>query len=166
MHRAPSGEKTIQFRAVLPPAQHALPAGRAADAAGASALALAGAILRSLRPLQAELDAALARDDHPTALRMVYRALLPLADAFAAYAGCPPRRRGQARAHALMVELEPLPLAVGPDGTLVEQGAAVTVHYRNWQLAPAAAARWAWLLARLKFPRGAQAPTTNGGTGL
>jgi hypothetical protein len=138
-----SGERAIQFRAVLPPVHRALPAHRTP----ASALTVAGFILRTLRPLQAELDAALAQDDHATAAQLVYRTLLPIAKALSAFMGLP-WRRGQARVHALMVELEPLPLIVGADGTLIEQGAAVTVHYRNWLLPRADAARWAESLSR------------------
>ncbi len=137
------GERTIQFRAVLPPAHRAPAAPRGA----AGALTLAGFILRAMRPLLADLDAALAREDHPAALQLAYRALLPIAKAFSALTG---RRwgRGQARVHALLVELEPLPLAVEPDGTLIEQGAAVTVHYRHWLLPTADAARWAESMSR------------------
>jgi len=138
-----SSEKAIQFRAVLPPVQRA----PAAQRGSAGALTLAGFILRALRPLQADLDAALAREDHSAALQLVYRTLLPVAKALSALMGRP-WGKGQARVHALLVELEPLPLAVEPDGTLIEQGAAVTVHYRHWLLPAADAARWAESLGR------------------
>lgn len=137
------GERTIQFRAVLPPGHRA----PAAPRGSAGALTLAGFILRTMRPLQSDLDAALERDDYSTAVRLVYRALLPIAKAFAALMGRP-WGKGQARVHALLVELEPLPLAVEPDGTLIEQGAAVTVHYRHWLLPAADAARWTESMSR------------------
>lgn len=138
-----SGERAIQFRAVLPPVHRAPLAHRTP----ASALTVAGFILRTLRPLQTDLDAALARDDHSMAVQLVYRALWPIAKALSVFMGRP-RGKGQARVHALMVELEPLPLTVGADGTLTEHGAAVTVNYRNWLIPAADAARWAESLSR------------------
>lgn len=137
-----SGEGTIQFRAVLPPAHQA-----PAPTAPGGALTVAGFILRVLRPLPTELDAALEQEDYATAVRLVYRALLPIAKAFSALLGRP-RGRGQARVHALLVELEPLPLAVEPDGTLIERGSAVTIQYRHWLLPAADAARWAESFSR------------------
>jgi hypothetical protein len=142
------GERAIQFRAVLPPAHPAPPAHRApGGTARPGALTVAGFILRALRPLQTELDAALEQDDHSTAVRLVYRALWPIAKALSAFMGRP-RGKGQARVHALLVELEPLPFVVEPDGTLIEQGAAVTIHYRHWSLPTADATRWAESLSR------------------
>jgi hypothetical protein len=108
---------------------------------------VAGFILRALRPLQTDLDTALEQDDHSTAVQLVYRALLPIAKALSVFTGRP-RGKGQTRVHALLVELEPLPLTVEPDGTLIEQGAAVTIHYRHWSLPAAEAARWAESLSR------------------
>jgi len=40
-------------------------------------------------------------------------------------------RANQLRVHALLVELESLPLEAMPDGTLVEHGTAVAINYRT-----------------------------------
>jgi hypothetical protein len=135
VYGAPLIEKTVHWRATLPPAY-------GASGPHAGALTVAGIILAAMRPLQADLDAALARDDRPAALKLAYRALVPVADTLVACTGCP-LRPGQARVHALLVELEPLPFLVAADGTLADQGTTVTVHYRNWQVTAAAAGRLA-----------------------
>ena len=51
--------------------------------------------------------------------------------------------RSQVRVHALLVELEPLPLEPLSDGTLIEQGTAVTVNYRMLGGGAREAAAWA-----------------------
>jgi hypothetical protein len=104
-------------------------------------------ILSALHPLRGELDAALARDDRPAAQQIAFAALAQVADALAAYRG-DKLRPGQVRVHALLVELEPLPYAVGPDGSLAEQGTEVRVSYRNWAVDRHAAAALAESLAR------------------
>ena len=50
------------------------------------------------------------------------------------------------RVHALLVELETLPLEPLPDGTVIEHGTAVTVNYRNWTVERGVAAVWAQTL--------------------
>ncbi len=140
---AQPGEVT-QFRGVLPPGglgrtrAHALPPNRTTPA---------GVILHALHPLSGELDAALARDDRPAALRLAYGALGRVADALAAYRG-DHLLPGQARIHALLVELEPLPLELNPDGTLAERGTAVSVSYRNWTIGHSEADTWAQSLSK------------------
>lgn len=140
MYAQPPVEGHVEFRAVLPPAH-------VAARPDTGTLTVASIILAALWPLQADLDTALAHDDGPAALGLAYRALVPLADALAAYTGCP-LQPGQARVQALLVELEPLPFLVHADGTLAEQGAAVTIYYRHWRLTPAEANRWARQLSR------------------
>lgn len=139
LHTSP----VTQFRGILPPEgptqghPHGLPPSRATPG---------GLILHALSPLRQELDTALAQDDRQGALQLAYGALGRVADALAAYRGdtlCP----SQVRIHALLVELEPLPLEPRQDGTLVERGTAVTVHYRNWAVPQAEAARWARTLS-------------------
>ena len=137
------GEVT-QFRGVLPPGGygsvrgHALPPNRTTPA---------GVILHALHPLSGELDAALARADRPAALRLAYTALSQVADALAAYRG-DHLLPGQTRIHALLVELEPLPLELYADGTLAERGTAVSVNYRNWVVGHHEAAAWAQSLSQ------------------
>jgi hypothetical protein len=128
-----SGEIT-QFRAILAPDRGA--------SHGYEALSPDALILAALAPLRHELDITLRRDDRPGALRLVYRALAPIAEALAAWRGDRPVP-GQVRVHALLVEMEPLPLAPQADGTVIEQGAAVTIHYRNWAVNVCEAERWA-----------------------
>jgi len=101
-----------------------------------------GLILNALCPLRNELDAALARGDQETALQIAYGALSQVADALAAYRG-DLIQSWQVRIHALLVELEALPLQSQPDGTLAEQGTAVQISYRNWVVNRAEAATWA-----------------------
>lgn len=140
---AQSGEVT-QFRGVLPPGgpgrarSRALPPNRTTPA---------GVILHALHPLSAELDDALARDDRPAALRLAYGALSRVADTLAAYRG-DRLLPGQARIHALLVELEPLPLELNADGTLAERGTAVSVSYRNWTMSRPEAETWSQNLTR------------------
>ena len=88
-------------------------------------------IAHSLGPLRDELNAALLRDDQNGALMLAYTALARVADALAAWRGDSPQPQ-QVRVHALLVELETLPLEPLPDGTVIEHGTAVTVNYRNW----------------------------------
>lgn len=166
---AQAGEVT-QFRGILPPGgpgrtrSHALPPNRTTPA---------GVILHALHPLCGELDAALARNDRPAALRLAYTALGQVADALAAYRG-DRLLPGQIRIHALLVELEPLPLELNADGTLAERGTAVSVSYRNWAVKRHEAAVWAQTLSQhfktmwpgawvLVTPEeAAQAPTVSG----
>ena len=101
-----------------------------------------GLILRTLSPFHDELDIALARGDRNGALRLAYTALSCVADELAAYRG-DKLRPDQVRVHALLVELESLPLEPLPDGTLAERGTAVAVNYRNWAVDHAVAAAWA-----------------------
>jgi len=105
-----------------------------------------GLILSALRPLQDQLDCSLARGDRQEALRLAYDALSRIADALAAYRG-DTIWPGQTRIHALLVELEELPLASRPDGTLAENGTAVHVSYCNWTVDRAEAAVMAHALA-------------------
>jgi hypothetical protein len=123
----PFGESEItQFRAVLAPNCGASHTCDQAPSPGAL-------ILQALAPVRDHLNATLCRDDRPAALQLVYRALVPIAGALAAWRGDGPAR-GMVRVHALLVELDPLPLACGTDGTVSEQGTAVTVLYRNWMI--------------------------------
>jgi hypothetical protein len=132
-----------QFRCILPPSS----AGPSAGVVAASGLDAtpAGMILRSLSPLREELNAALARDDRNRALTLAYTALSRVADALAAYRGDKLRPR-QVRVHALLVELEILPLEPLPDGTMVENGTAVTINYRSWSVDHPVATAWAQTL--------------------
>jgi hypothetical protein len=133
-----TGEVTA-FRGALPPTtlpQPAMPT--APDAVIAHALA----------PLYETVAAALAQGDRLTALRLAYAALTPVAEALAARREMP-LCAGQLRAHALLVELDPLPLAARPDGTLAEQGTAVAVFYRNCTLPQEQAEQWAQRLGEL-----------------
>ena len=50
------------------------------------------------------------------------------------------------RVHALLAELEALPLEPLPDGTVIERGTAVRVNYRNWMVERGVAAMWAQTL--------------------
>lgn len=140
---AQPGEVT-HFRGVLPPGgpgrtrSHALPPNRTTPA---------GVILHALHPLSDELSKALARDDRPAALRLAYNALGRVADALAAYRG-DRLLPGHTLVHALLVELEPLPLELNSDGTLVERGTAVSVNYRNWTMARNEAETWAQNLSK------------------
>ncbi len=142
MHTQP-GEVT-QFRGILPPSEsgktrgHPLPPNRTTPA---------GVILHALHPLSGELDAALARDDRPAALRLAYGALSRVADALAAYRG-DRLLPGQTRIHALLVELEPLPLELNADGTVAERGTAVSVSYRNWSVSRNEGTAWAQSLSK------------------
>ena len=111
-----------QFRCVLPPA------GTAAVHGGHAAPD--HMIARSLNPLRDELNAALLRNDRKAALMLAYTALARVADTLAAYRGDRLEPQ-QVRVHALLVELETLPLEPLPDGTVIEHGTAVTVNYQK-----------------------------------
>jgi hypothetical protein len=133
----PPGEIT-HFRGILPPSwsdsrPRRFPTGR---------ISSGETILRALTPLRDELDAALAREDHTAALRLAYSALAPVAAALAERRG-DRLARGQVRIHALMVDLQPLPLEPQADGTLVEKGTAVSISYRNWAVDKRHAQSWA-----------------------
>jgi hypothetical protein len=126
-----------QFRGILPPScgttqATTLPRSKSTPD---------GLIMHTLGPFRDALDAALARDDRSGALRLAYTALSRVADDLAACRG-DRLRPNQVRVHALLVELEYLPLEPLPDGTLAERGTAVTVNYRNWAVDHAVAAAW------------------------
>jgi hypothetical protein len=126
-----------QFRCVLPPAGTvALHSGHVAPD---------HMIAHSLNPLRDDLNAALLRDDRNGALKLAYTALARLADTLAAYRGdkLEPLR---VRVHALLVELETLPLEPLPDGTVIEHGTAITVNYQSWMVERGVAAAWAQTL--------------------
>lgn len=129
----PQAGRITHFKGTLPPANpdkpFVLPPHRSTPG---------GVILHALHPLRGELDALLARDERQAALRLAYNALAQVADTLAAYRG-DRLRPGQVRIHALLVELRPLPLEPQPDGTLREQGTAVSVSYQNWAVARAQA---------------------------
>lgn len=130
-----------QFRGILPPSAGSMPP----EGATASARCMAtpdGLILRTLSPFRDELDFALARGDHSGALRLAYAALSRVADDLAACRG-DKLSPDQVRVHALLVELESLPLEPLSDGTLAERGTVVAVNYRNWAVDHAVAAAWA-----------------------
>ena len=137
-----------QFRCVLPPvcgsiAPTATPAGAAAVLGGNATPDRL--IAHLLDPLRDELNAALLRDDRHGALTLAYTALARVADILAAWRGDSPKPQ-QVRVHALLVELETLPLEPLPDGTVIEHGTAVTVNYRNWTVERGVAAVWAQTL--------------------
>ena len=88
-------------------------------------------ILNALWPLQRDLDGNLARGDQEGALSMAYGALSQLCKDLGVYDG-DSLAPGQTRVHALMVELQPLPLECDPDGTIANSGIGVRVGYRNW----------------------------------
>jgi len=129
-----------EFRCILPAGTTAV----AATAPGSYATP-DGVIMHSLSPLRDELNAALVRDDRNGALTLAYTALSRIADTLAAYRGDKPRPN-QVRVHALLVELETLPLEPLSDGTLFEHGTAVTVNYRSWTIDRGVAAAWAQTL--------------------
>ena len=117
-------DDTTVFRAILPPDHWG-------SAVQSDLNSLDGLILHALTPLQAELDAALADNDRDGALRLAYGALSRVVDVFAgSHSGS--TSSDQARIHALVVELEPLPLWPRADGALEDQGIAVQVRYRRW----------------------------------
>ena len=99
-------------------------------------------ILEALTPLRDELDAALARGDEESALRLAYGALSAIADLLA-HARGDLLQAWQVRIHALLVELKALPLQTDTDGTVREQGTAVNVMYRNWAIERSQADNWA-----------------------
>jgi len=134
-----------QFRCILPPTPGSTSAGAAASA-GLDATP-AGMIMRSLNPLRDDLNAALARDDRNRALALAYTALSRIADTLAAYRGDKLQSK-QVRVHALLVELETLPLEPLPDGTMIETGTAVTVNYRSWSVDRNVATAWAQTLTQ------------------
>ena len=68
-----------------------------------------------------------------------------MADTLAAYRGDKLEPQ-QVRVHALLVELDTLPLEPLLDGTLIEHGTAVTVNYQSWAVERAVAAAWAQTL--------------------
>jgi hypothetical protein len=136
--------EVTQFRYVLPPACGSLPlAGTVVmpDGHGAPDRMIA----HSLSPLRDELNAALLRDDRNAALILAYTALSRVADTLAASRGDRPAP-DQVRVHAILVELDTLPLEPLPDGTVIEHGTAVTVNYQSWMVERGVAAAWAQTL--------------------
>ena len=134
-----------QFRCVLPPVGGSmLPSGTPVRTAAMldGDTAPDRMIARALSPLRDELNAALLRDDRNAALTLAYTALSRVADTLAAYRGDKLRPQ-QVRVHALLVELDCLPLEPSLDGTLIEHGTAVTVNYRSWAVERAVATAWA-----------------------
>ena len=144
------GEITY-FQGILPP-NGAAAAGRSASRSGrvpgpAQWTSSDDLILNALAPLRDELDTALARGDEETALRLAYGALGQIADTLAAARG-DLLQAWQVRIHALLVELESLPLKPQTDGTLMEQGTAVRVSYRNWAIDRSQVDDWAQALSK------------------
>jgi hypothetical protein len=137
-----------QFRCILPPTCGSiLPTGipRGAVAVPGGDVAPERMIAYSLDQLRDELNAALLRDDRNAALTLAYTALARVADTLAAYR-CDKLAPQQVRVHALLVELETLPLEPLPDGTVIEHGTAVTVNYQSWMVERGVAAAWAQTL--------------------
>lgn len=134
LHGMATEAELTQFRGILPPASRAFTPPPSQASPG-------GAILQALGPLRGELDAALAQGDQARALRTAYTALGQVADALARSRGRR-LREGQARIHALLVQLTPLPLEAQLDGTLSEAGTQVEVYYRDWIVAREEAAAW------------------------
>jgi hypothetical protein len=127
-----------QFRCILPPTRTS-----AGAASSPGSNTSPGELIRhSLHPLRDALNAALARDDRSGALTLAYTALTRIADTLAAYRGDTLRPK-QVRVHALLVELETLPLEPLPDGTVVEHGTAVTVNYQSCAVDRGVAEMWA-----------------------
>jgi hypothetical protein len=137
-----------QFRCVLPPTCGSI--AFTGTPTGAAAVLGSDAtpdrlIAHSLGPLRDELNAALLRDDQNGALTLAYTALARVADALAAWQSDSPQPQ-RVRVHALLVELETLPLEPLPDGTVIEHGTAVTVNYQSWMIERGVAAAWAQTL--------------------
>ncbi len=140
---APSLGEVTQFKGTLLPANASR---RRAASLPPNHNTPGGLILRALDPLHTELDALLARNNHQAALVLAHSALAQVADALAAYRG-DALHPGQVRIHALLVELESLPLEPQPDGTLAERGTAISVSYRNWTVTRSQASVYAQALA-------------------
>ncbi len=104
-------------------------------------------IMGALYPLRSQLDAALGRGDQSAALDLAYAALSEVADALSRFDG-ELTEPWQVRIHALLVELESLPLLPQEDGTLSEQGTSVDVSYRGFAVDRAEAPEWAGALCR------------------
>lgn len=141
-------DEITQFRCVLPPVGGSmLPSGTPAGAAAVPGgdVALDCVIARALNPLRDELNAALLRDDRNAALTLAYTALSRVAETLAAYRADRLEPQ-QVRVHALLVELDTLPLEPVLDGTLIEPGTAVTINHRSWAVERAVAAAWAQTL--------------------
>jgi hypothetical protein len=110
-----------RFHGILPPRSQR----RALFADGVE-----GLIGQALAPLQGELEAALMRCDHSSALQLAYGALRRIGDGLAVMRG-DTLLPGQVRIHALLVELMPLPMEAQFDGTLMELGTQIAICYRN-----------------------------------
>jgi hypothetical protein len=140
-----------QFRCILPPVGGSVSPfeGGTTPEGGARSGPIAGPagiIARALDPLRDRLNAALLRGDQPGALTLAYTALSRVADALAAWRDDTPQAE-EVCVHALLVELETLPLEPLPDGTMIEHGTAVTVNYSCWTVQQRVAALWAQTLA-------------------
>lgn len=118
-----------QFRGILPPEGTSF--GGRPYAPPPSKASPGGLILNALHPLRGDLETALTRGDHQTALCISYTALGNVVDAMAAHRG-DRVQPWQVLIHALLIDLTPLPYELGPDGALSERGTAVQVSYRNW----------------------------------
>ncbi len=140
------GEVT-QFKGTLLPRQQADAGKRCTTSVPPNRNTPGGLILHALDPLRSELDTLLAHDNRQAALLLAHNALAQVADALAAYRG-DALHPGQVRVHALLVELEPLPLEPQPDGTLAERGTAVNVSYRNWAVTRSQAGLYAQALTQ------------------
>ncbi len=140
-----STSEVTQFKGTLLPRHQADAGRRHGTAVPPNRNTVGGLILHALDPLRSDLDALLAHDNRSAALRLAYNALAQVADALAAYRG-DTLRPGQIHIHALMVELETLPLEPQPDGTLAERGTAVKVSYRNWAVTRSQASFYAQAL--------------------
>ncbi len=84
----------------------------------------------------APLDAALAVGDLPAAVKLAFDSATEAVALMSQGTPAP----GSGRAHAVLLELTPIPLAALDDGTLSEQTAYVTLTYRGWDVAEEQAA--------------------------
>jgi hypothetical protein len=93
--------------------------------------------LAVLGPLDSEIERALAAGDVTAAVRLAFcgaaRAAALVSDGHPA--------EGMASMHGVYVELTRAPLSASDDGTLVENGAYVSLAYRHWDVAPEQAER-------------------------
>jgi hypothetical protein len=129
----------IEFQGILPPFEAAMLA-RPHACLPASTAGPGGLILDALWPLGRTLEQNLAAGDARTALDLAYRTLSRLCDELAAHTGATAPSPDQVRIHALLVELQCLPLACCADGTLAPAGTTVHVKYRHWLVGAAQAA--------------------------
>lgn len=93
--------------------------------------------LAVLGPLDGEIERALAAGDVTAAVRLAFSGA---AQAAALVSGGH-SVEGMASMHGVYVELTRAPLSASGDGTLVENGAYVSLAYRHWDVAPEQAER-------------------------